>query len=139
MKKYLFVILLMLGMSAVFDQPTSAQSKRLNSSPQSFQIFFAKFLNAVKKKDKVRVASMTNFPFRFGFDAGDEGIMSRKQFIERFAEIFGQSPKTFLSEKNPLFSIGEKKSYVISTADASHLIFTRKDRIFKFSAYIVEP
>ena len=115
------------------------REKRLASSPQAFRTFFAEFKNAVVKSDKVAVAAMTRFPFSYGFDAGDEGKMSRAQFLKRFKEVFGDSPRKFLPEKNPVFSRGDAGSYVISTEDAAHLIFIKSGNTFKFAEYIVEP
>ena len=77
---------------------------------------------------------MTRFPFKYGFDAGDEGTMSRSQFLKRFKEIVGEPP-----EKNLLFSRGDDGSYVVSTEGAAHLIFMKIKGTFKFTAYIVEP
>ena len=59
------------------------REKRLASSPQAFRTFFAEFKNAVAKSDKVAVAAMTRFPFSYGFDAGDEGKMSRAAVFEK--------------------------------------------------------
>jgi hypothetical protein len=138
MKSFIFFIVL-LAIFAVNSQTTFAQEKRLSSSPQSFRTFFSKFINAVEKGDKTTVSAMTRFPFKYGFDAGDEGAMSKAQFIKRFTDVFGKSPKKFMTEKNPLFSRGSGGSYVISTEDAAHLIFVQDKKGFKFSAYMVEP
>jgi hypothetical protein len=113
--------------------------KRLNSAPQAFRAFFAGFKNAVAKNDKTRIAAMTRFPLKYGFDAGDEGTMTRSQFIKRYKEIFGDASESFLPEKNPVFSNGDGGSYVVSTRDASHFVFVKSGSTFKFTAYIVEP
>lgn len=136
MKRILIIsiVILLAGLSA------SAQSeKRINSAPQAFRTFFAGFKSAIAKNDKTKVAAMTRFPFKYGFDAGDEGTMSRSQFIKRFAEVFGESPRNFLPEKNPLFGRGDAGSYVVSTQDAAHLMFVKSGNTFKFTAYMVEP
>lgn len=139
-KNFIFLIVLVSSLFVAGGQTTNAQDeKRLDSSPQIFRTFFSKFRNAVAKSDKNGVAAMTRFPFKYGFDAGDEGTMSKAQFVKRFAEVFGASPKQFLTEKNPLFSRGDDGSYVISTEDAAHLTFVKKGGSFKFAAYIVEP
>ena len=139
MKNFIFFIFLALTLFVVTTRPANAQGKRLSSSPQSFRTFFAKFRSAVEQGDKTKVAAMTRFPFKYGFDAGDEGTMSKAQFLKRFNEVFGKSPKRFLTEKNPLFSVGEKGTFVVSTEDAAHLIFVKKGDSFNFTAYIVEP
>lgn len=118
----------------------AAQSeKRLKSAPQEFRTFFSRFLGAVAKSDKTQVAAMTRFPFKYGFDAGDEGTMTRSQFIRRFSDVFGRKPKEFLTEKNPVFSRGDDGSYMVSTEDASHLRFIKSKGVFRFTSYMVEP
>ncbi len=126
-------------MSAAAQVEGNTREKRLDSSPRVFRTFFAGFKRAVERSDKTQVAAMTRFPFKYGFDAGDEGTMSRSQFLKRFKEVFGDSPKEFLPEKNPRFSRGDAGSYVVSTENAEHLIFVKSNGTFKFKAYIVEP
>jgi hypothetical protein len=139
-KNFFFLIVLILTVLVVNNQTLNAQKeKRLNSSPPAFQAFFSKFKTAVRKSDKPGVAAMTLFPFDYGFDAGDEGTMSKAQFIKRFSEIFSKHPKSFFPEKNPLFSRGDDGAYVVSTEDAAHFVFVKKRNIFKLTAYIVEP
>ena len=141
MKKILniSIALLFAALSVGAQGKGDAQEKRLDSSPQAFRTFFTGFKSVVARSDKTRVAAMTRFPFKYGFDAGDEGTMSRSQFLKRFAEVFGDSPRKFLPEKNPLFSRGDAGSYVVSTENAEHLIFVKSVNTFKFTAYIVEP
>ena len=138
-KKLSFLFVLGLTLFVITNQTAQAQEKRLSSSPATFRTFFAKFKSAVENNDKTAVAAMTLFPFKYGFDVGDEGTMSKSQFLKRFSEIFGKSPKQFLTEKNPLFSKDDDGSYIISTDEAAHLIFVKKGSSFKFTAYIVEP
>lgn len=89
--------------------------------------------------DKTAIASMTRFPFKYAFDASDEGTISKTQFIKNFNEIFGDSPSRFFDEKNPLFHIGEDGDYIISTDDAAHQVFVKQGSVFKFAAYLAEP
>lgn len=135
MKKTVIVFFLLLLSSLSI----AAQEKRLSSSPQAFRTFFAAFKKTVEKGDRSGVAAMTSFPFEYGFDAGDEGKMSRSQFIKRFSEIFGKHPKNFLPERNPVFSRGDDGSYQISTEDASHYSFKKLGGKFRFMSYMVEP
>lgn len=139
MKDYILRAAFVLTLFAIGFQIAAAQEKRLDSSPKAFRTFFAGFRKAVEKNDKASVASMTKFPFSYGFDAGDEGKMTKAQFIKRFAEIFGKNPKEFLTESNPMFSIGEDGNYIISTEDATHLSFVKQGSGFKFVSYIVKP
>ncbi len=113
--------------------------KRLNSAPRAFRTFYAGFKQAVNKGDKTRVVSMTRFPFKYAFDAGDEGTMSRSQFTKAFKRVFGDKPGEFQYERNPMFSRGDAGSYVVSTESAEHLIFAKIGSTFKFTAYLVEP
>ena len=138
MKNFIFLIVFVSTLFVAGSQTPVAQEKRLDSSPKSFQTFFSKFISAVEKSDKTAVAAMTRFLFKYGFDAGDEGTMSKTQFVKRFNEIFGRNPKKFMTEKNPMFRRAGD-SYIVSTEDAAHLIFVRDKSGFKFSAYIVEP
>lgn len=140
MKNFIFSIVLFVTLFAASGQTTFGQrEKRLSSAPAAFRTFFTKFIRAVEKSDKTAVASMTVFPFDYGFDAGDEGTMSKRQFIKGFNRIFGDSPRRFMTEKNPVFSRGDSGAYIISTEDAVHLSFVKSGNSFKFSAYIVEP
>jgi len=140
MKKIILLAVFVLVQFIAGSQTAAAQQeKRLASSPASFRTFFAKFIGAVEKSDKTAVASMTRFPFTYAFDAGDEGTMSRTQFIKKFKDIFGDSPRRFMTEKNPVFSRGDGGSYVISTEDASHLIFVKSGSTYKFTSYMSEP
>ena len=138
MKNFTFLFVLMLTLFVVNNQSIFAQEKRLNSSPEAFRTFFSKFINAVESSDKTAVALMIIFPFKYGFDVGDEGKMSKAQFVKRFNEIFGRTPKKFMTEKNPMFR-RDGGSYIVSTEDAAHLIFVRDKSGFKFSAFMVEP
>ena len=117
----------------------SAQNKRLNSAPKSFQMFFASFKRAVSRGQKTAVADMTQFPFKYGFDAGDEGVMSRKQFLNKFSDVFGVDPREFFTERNPLFVREDDGGFAILTQDSSSLSFMKSGKSYKFAGYFVEP
>jgi hypothetical protein len=118
---------------------THAQTDRkLTATPKSFQVFYAKFRKAVLARDKNAVASMTSFPLRYGWDAGDEGKYSRKQFLVKFDDMFRGTRKLF-SRANPTF-YGDRDSFdLTNTADASHYGFTRKRSTYYFDSFMVEP
>lgn len=137
MKKIILFGVLVLAHFIVFSAAASAQ-QRLSSSPRAFQTFFAKFRAAVEKSERQQVAAMTRFPFKYAFDAGDEGTMTKRQFIKQFKRTFGNSPRESLPGKNPLFS-RDGSNYIVSTDDASHFIFVKSGAGFKFIAYLVEP
>ena len=135
MKKLLIGISLILIVSAA----AMAQEKKLSSAPQSFRTFFATFKRAVERSDKTAVASMTRFPFSYGYDAGDEGTYSKAAFIRNFRKIFSKGDD-FFSNRNPRFGRDEDDgTYYISTEDAAHLGFVKSGRTYKFVSYIVEP
>ncbi len=140
MKKLILLTVLFLSLFAVNDGETANAQKnqRLNSTPKAFQKFYAKFRNAAVKGDKNTVASMTQFPFEYGFDAGDEGTFSKAQFIERFDNFFGEERKIF-AQKNPVFYSEAGTYNLTDNDDASHYIFEKKGASYKFTAYVSEP
>lgn len=140
MKKLILLIILFLLLFAVSDERANAQkTQRLESTPKAFQIFYAKFRNAVVKGDKKTVASLTYFPFQYGFDAGDEGTFSKDQFIKRFEHFFGSERKIF-AQKNPVFYSEKVGDYNLNDDwDASTFVFKKKGASYKFTAYIAEP
>jgi hypothetical protein len=113
--------------------------ERLNSAPKAFRAFFAKFRTAVENNKRAEVASMTRFPFTYGYDAGDEGTYSRAQFLKNFKHITGDFFGEYKMEKNPVFSKDTDGTFIISTESASHMSFDRSGKTWKFVAYIVEP
>lgn len=112
---------------------------RLDSAPKAFRTFFAKFRNAVERKDRTQVAAMTRFPFAYGYDAGDEGKYTRTQFLMHFKDVTGDFFGEYKMGKNPWFSKGDDQTYTISTESASHLTFIKSGNTFKFISYYVEP
>lgn len=122
-----------------FVFPLVGQEKRLDSSPQDFRAFFSKFRKLVEKKDKASLVTMMVFPFKYGFDTGDEGTMTKVQFLKNYDQRFAESLKEAVGEQNPLFAEGEKSAYMISTEDAAHLIFLKRRGSFKLVSYLIEP
>ncbi len=113
-------------------------NRKLTSTPVAFQAFYAKFKAAVTKRDQNAVASLTRFPFDYGWDAGDEGTFTRSQFLAKYNDIFRGTGKLF-GQKNPTF-YGENGSYSLTNeADASHYSFEKRGSVYKFSSLIVEP
>src|SRR4051812_20401361 len=105
MKKLLVLGLLAASVMVAAAVQASAQDRRLNSASAEFWAFYLKFIAAVHRRDKMGVASMTSFPLTYGFDAGDEGKYTRKEFMTKgFRRMFGKAPGKFLSTKNPLAS-----------------------------------
>ena len=124
---------------AVVASTANAQQKRLNSAAAEFRTFYSKFIAAVHRGDKAAVARLTSFPLTYGFDAGDEGKYTRKEFFSTgFKRMFGRSPQRFLAERNPMVS-GKGTSYTVSTRDATHLVFTKGGNRWFFTDFIVEP
>jgi hypothetical protein len=137
MKKLILLIVLFWSLFAAGSETANGQERRLSSTPKAFQTFYAKFRSAMIKDDKRAVASLTLFPFIYGFDTGDEGTLSKAQFIKRFDRFFGKNKKLF-AQKNPQLS-SEAGNYDLTDEYATHFIFEKKGASYKFTARIVEP
>ena len=137
MKKLVLLIGLFWLLFAANYETAIAQEKRLSSTPKAFQTFYAKFRKAIIKGDKKTVASLTQFPFKYGFDVGDEGTFSKTQFIKRFNDLFG-GYKDLFAQKNPVFS-SEAGTYYLTSDDATHFSFKKKGASYKFTAMVAEP
>ena len=140
MKKIILMSVLCLSLFAVNGVETArAQKKqRLNSTPKAFQIFYAKFRKAVVKDDKNLVASLTRFPFEYGFDAGSEGTFSKTQFLEEFDNIFDAESKIF-AQKNPVFYVEAGTFNLTDTYAASLYSFEKKGASYKFTSFAAVP
>lgn len=140
MKNLILLTLLFLSFFAFIGRGTAyAQKKqKLSSASKTFQVFYDKFRNAVVKGDKKTVASLTQFPFQYGFDAGDEGTFSKTQFIKRFKDVFGGERPIF-AQKNPVFYTEGGTYNLTDESDASHYIFEKKGASYKFTSYMSEP
>ena len=135
-----FIILPGLLVCWLFGVSANAQkTERLSATPKAFQAFFAKFKTAVARGDKNGVASLTQFPFKYGFDAGDEGTFSKSQFIKRYNDIFGGGTRKFLAKSKPSFYL-EAGTYSLSNPeDASSFTFKKNGSSYKFAGFYVEP
>ncbi len=133
----LHAAVLMLVLAAT--EAAAAQSGvKLEKTPKTFQTFFAAFKAAVRRKQKATVASMTEFPFDYGFDAGDEGKYTRTQFIKNFTKIFGSEGPLF-DAKNIEFRCDARECVLDDMSDASHFIFKKRGKSYKFATYLSEP
>lgn len=112
--------------------------RRLSATPKVFQTFYAKFKGAVLRGDKQVVASMTSFPFSYGWDAGDEGTYTRSQFLRKFNDIFRGKRRLF-GQSNPKFYVDENSLSLVDTSDASHYGFNKKGGKYYFTSIMVEP
>lgn len=128
------VLLLVLSAATVMAQ----SGVRIEKTPKAFQTFFSKFKTAVRKKQKAAVASMTEFPFDYGFDAGDEGKYTRTQFIKNFTNIFGSDEPLF-DAKNIEFRCDARECVLDDMSHASHFIFKKRGKSYKFASYFSEP
>jgi hypothetical protein len=139
MKKPFLIALLFMLLALISTWSINAQkSQRLTSTPKAFQIFYAKFRNAVVKSDKKTIVSLARFPFEYGWDAGDEGTYSKTQFIKQYSSIFGRTKK-FFDQRNPTFYVENGIFNLTNEEDASHYIFKKSGLSYKFTAIIVEP
>lgn len=138
MKKLVLLTILLGALFVVCGATTSAQKKqRLNQTPKTFQTFYNKFRSAVVKKDKTTVASLTEFPLKYGFDAGDEGTFTKPQFLERFDDVFG-GDSTF-SQKNPVLEVTGDGYLLYVANEPTSYTFDKKGSSYKFTGYFVEP
>ena len=81
---------------------------------------------------------MTAFPFQYGWDAGDEGTYTRREFLAKYKDILGSTGRLF-GQRNPKFYV-ERGSYTLTNEDdASHYSFEKRGGVFKFTAIMVEP
>ena len=117
------------------------REQRLSATAKSFQVFYGKFRRAVVARDKITVASLTRFPFNYGFDAGDEGTFSRSQFLKRFNDMFvgDGGGITFFKRTNPTFYVKAGHFELVDESDASHYIFEKKGAGYQLTAYMSEP
>lgn len=120
------------------DTAEAQTSRKLSSTPKSFQTLFLKFKTAVARKDRNAVASLTKFPFRYGWDAGDEGTYTRAQFLKKYNDIFGGTARLF-AQKNPTFYTEGGSFTLTNNDDASHYTFEKRGSTYVFAAIMVEP
>ncbi|HEV7701647.1 MAG TPA: hypothetical protein VGO43_15560 [Pyrinomonadaceae bacterium] len=132
------IILACLCLALASASAAAQRSVRLHSTPASFQAFYAKFKKAVARRDKAAVASLTAFPFQWGFDAGDEGTWTRMQFIRNFNKIF-DGERSLIAQRDPMFYTEGGEFGLTNENDASHFGFSKKGKVYKFTSYIVEP
>jgi|GEM_PF-1491961 len=131
-------VLLLICISIGVSSARAQSPTRLSSTPKTFQSFYAKFRRAVIRGDKQAVASMTTFPFSYGWDAGDEGTYGRRQFLQKFKDIFRGAASLF-RRSDPKFTMDATSLVLTNTADASHYVFEKKHGIYHFASFIVEP
>ncbi len=136
-------VLLLLGVALLVGTSSAAfaQEKRLDSSSAAFRTFYTKFIAAVHRGDKKSVASMISFPLTCVFGEEDAGKTTKKEFMDTaFRRMFGTSPKSFLTSKNPIVVMsGEDTSYTVTASDTTQLIFTSGGNRFFFTDYLVGP
>ena len=133
------VLVLTVAMLFIAESRADGQtSRRLSATPKAFQTFYAKFKGAVLRGDKQAVASMTSFPFSYGWDAGDEGTYTRSQFLRKFNDIFRGKRRLF-GQSNPKFYVDENSLSLVDTSDASHYGFNKKGGKYYFTSIMVEP
>lgn len=117
-----------------------AQGKKLSSAPASFRTFFASFKRAIIKGDRQKIVSVTKFPFKYAFDAEDDGTMTRSEFIKGFRQNFGSDRAEYMMDRDLTWSRGDDGSYqVSSSADATHWIFVKIGNTYRFTAFYAEP
>lgn len=139
LRRFILLVLPVIAVAAMLTGSTSGQQTRdFASTPKDFQAFYTKFRSAVTRGDKQAVAAMTKFPFKYGFDAGDEGTFSQTQFIRRYNDILGGGRKLF-TRARPRFYV-EAGAYSLSDPDdASTYVFKKVNGSYRFTGYFSEP
>ncbi len=131
------LILLAIGFVAV-KNVSAQKTVRLSSTPNAFQVFYKKFVKAASRGVGAEIAAMTNFPFKYGFDAGDEGVWNRTEFLKDYGKIFMPQPVVF-KRKDPQFTSDDTSYTLMNSDDASYFTFKKKGGTYKLTSYIVEP
>jgi hypothetical protein len=129
-------MLLAIGFAAA--NISAQKTMGLSSTPSGFQGFYKKFAKAVNHGVGTEIAAMTSFPFKWGFDAGDEGLWSRQEFVKEYGKIFMPQPLVFKS-KDPQFTVDGATYTLTNSDDASYFTFKKKGGTYKLTSYIVEP
>lgn len=139
LRRFTITILAALALSLATNSVFAQKTVHLSKTPASFRTFFKKFSAAVNKGDGAAIASMTSFPFEWGFDTGDEGKWTRTQFLKNFGKVFIPQPLAFKGG-DPEFTV-EGSSYGVTgnPDDASYFTFKKKGSTYKLISYIVEP
>lgn len=139
MKKLVFLIVVLL----IAASAALAQEKKLRDAPASFQKFFATFKKTAEKGQLSKIADMVRFPFKYAIDAGEENqgtVKTKAKFIAMFRGHFGKEQSRYMTDEYLTFSRDEDGTYqVSSSADATHLIFVKVGKSYKFTAYYAEP
>ena len=130
----ILVAVLLTANHAAFAQKTV----RLSATPSAFRVFYKKFANVVNRGVGTEIAAMTSFPFKYGFDAGDEGTWTRSQFLKNYGNIFMPQPIVF-KRKDPLFTVASGAYTLENSDDASYFIFKKRGGTYKLVSYMVEP
>lgn len=126
--------LILLAVPSVSAQRTV----KLSATPKAFRDLYTKFASTVRKGDVKLIATMTAYPFKYGFDAGDEGTWDRAAFIKNFGDVIMPQPLVFM-DKNPEFTVSGSRYTLADQDNGSYYTFAKKGGAYKFISYIVEP
>ena len=118
------LMLCAIGFAAV-ENISAQKTVRLSSTPSTFQVFYKKFTNAVNRGVGTEIAAMTSFPFKWGFDAGDEGVWTRQEFLKEYGKIFMPQPLVF-KKKDPQFTVDGATYTLTDSDDASYFTFKKR-------------
>ncbi len=124
--------------SATSQNLLAQRTVRLSSTPSAFRVFYKKFVKAVNRGVGTEIAAMTNFPFQYGFDAGDEGVWTRNQFLKNYGNIFMPQPIVF-KRRDPQFTVEAGTYTLYDSSDASAFTFKKRGSSYKLISYVVEP
>lgn len=134
-----FALLAVLSIALLSSNASAQDEQRLSQCPGGFKKFYSGFASAVRSGNAAKVASMTRFPLVWGLDAGDEGKYTRPQFLKNYARLFGDNTTDFMKESDPLCSVADDGTVMVTSEDALTLNFKKYASVFKLTAYVVEP
>lgn len=96
-------------------------------------------MSDVRRKESAKVAAMTSFPLPCGFDAGDEGKYTRRQFLCNYSRLFGENIADSIDESDPMCGVAQDGVVIVTSKDALSLNFKKYSSGFKLIAYLIEP
>lgn len=131
-------IALLLVLFAAVQLATGQKAVPLRKTPAPFQSFYKSFARTLNRGRIDLLADMTRFPFKYGFDAGDEGVWTRKEFVEKANGFLMPSPLVF-KHKDPEFRVKNGVYTLTHGDDAAYYTFRKTSGGYKWVSYIVEP
>lgn len=102
---------------------TSACPLPGNCADKEWDKFWIEFKQALQKKDKEAIASLTALPYML-----DEKKLDRKQFISQFDSLFDQKTRNCIVKQKPVL---DQKSYMVFCGEEI-FIFSKVSGKYRF-------